>query len=383
MLPAVLFLSATSVFAVSPDSISIFFAGDLMQHDAQIKAAKRMDGSYDYSNSFAHVRSYIRSADIAVGNLEVTLGGTPYRGYPAFSAPDEYLYAIRDAGFDVLMTANNHCMDRGVTGLRRTIKMVDSLRIKRAGTYIDKEDRIHNYPLLIEKKGFRIAFLNATYGTNGIPVKEPGTVNFIDRDQLKADILKARLMKPDIIIAFMHWGQEYKTMPSPEEVDLAKWLIALGVNHVIGSHPHVIQPVVLMGDSITPQKNLVAFSLGNYISNMSARHTDGGLSLKLLFKKVNGITRLVSYEKSLVWTSRPVLNEKSDFILYPSSIDRKCLNNREKQKMENFLIDAGKILDSGKDIMKPDKNEKNRRKVCKIGNNAYLCIAFERKADIW
>lgn len=362
LLPAVLFLSATSVFAVSPDSISIFFAGDLMQHDAQIKAAKRMDGSYDYSNSFAHVRSYIRSADIAVGNLEVTLGGAPYRGYPAFSAPDEYLYAIRDAGFDVLMTANNHCMDRGVTGLRRTIKMVDSLRIKRAGTYIDKEDRIHNYPLLIEKKGFRIAFLNATYGTNGIPVKEPGTVNFIDRDQLKADILKARLMKPDIIIAFMHWGQEYKTMPSPEEVDLAKWLIALGVNHVIGSHPHVIQPVVLMGDSVTPQKNLVAFSLGNYISNMSARHTDGGLSLKLLFKKVNGITRLVSYEKSLVWTSRPVLNEKSDFILYPSSIDRKCLSNREKQKMENFLIDAGKILDSGKDIMKPDKNEKKQAK---------------------
>lgn len=362
LLPAVLFLSATSVFAVSPDSISIFFAGDLMQHDAQIKAAKRMDGSYDYSNSFAHVRSYIRSADIAVGNLEVTLGGTPYRGYPAFSAPDEYLYAIRDAGFDVLMTANNHCMDRGVTGLRRTIKMVDSLRIKRAGTYIDKEDRIHNYPLLIEKKGFRIAFLNATYGTNGIPVKEPGTVNFIDRDQLKADILKARLMKPDIIIAFMHWGQEYKTMPSPEEVDLAKWLIALGVNHVIGSHPHVIQPVVLMGDSVTPQKNLVSFSLGNYISNMSVRHTDGGLSLKLLFKKVNGITRLVSYEKLLVWTSRPVLNEKSDFILYPSSIDRKCLNNREKQKMENFLIDAGKILDSGKDIMKPDKNEKKQTK---------------------
>ena len=362
MLPAVLFLSATSVFAVSPDSISIFFAGDLMQHDAQIKAAKRMDGSYDYSNSFAHVRSYIRSADIAVGNLEVTLGGAPYRGYPAFSAPDEYLYAIRDAGFDVLMTANNHCMDRGVTGLRRTIKMIDSLRIKRAGTYIDKEDRIHNYPLLIEKKGFRIAFLNATYGTNGIPVKEPGTVNFIDRDQLKADILKARLMKPDIIIAFMHWGQEYKTMPSPEEVDLAKWLIALGVNHVIGSHPHVIQPVVLMGDSVTPQKNLVAFSLGNYISNMSVRHTDGGLSLKLLFKKVNGITRLVSYEKLLVWTSRPVLNEKSDFILYPSSIDRKCLNNREKQKMENFLIDAGKILDSGKDIMKPDKNEKKQTK---------------------
>lgn len=358
LLPAVFLLSATSVFAVSSDSLSIFFAGDLMQHDAQIKAAKRKDGNYDYSNCFAHVKPYIRSADIAVGNLEVTLGGAPYRGYPAFSAPDEFLFAIRDAGFDVLMTANNHCMDRGVAGLRRTILMIDSLKIKRAGTYINIEDRIHNYPLLIEKKGFRIAFLNATYGTNGIPVKEPWSVNFIDRKQLRADILKARLMKPDIIIAFMHWGQEYKTMPSPDEIELSKWLIGLGVNHVIGSHPHVIQPMVLLGDSVSPQKNFVAFSLGNYISNMSVRNTDGGLSVKLLFKKVNGITRLVSYENSLVWTSRPILNEKSDFILYPSFVDEKCLNIREKQKMNSFIEDALQILDRGKNIMKQDKNEK-------------------------
>ncbi len=358
LLPAVFLLSATSVFAVSSDSLSIFFAGDLMQHDAQIKAAKRKDGNYDYGNSFAYVKPYIRSADIAVGNLEVTLGGAPYRGYPAFSAPDEFLFAIRDAGFDVLMTANNHCMDRGVAGLRRTIRMIDSLKIKRAGTYINKEDRIHNYPLLIEKKGFRIAFLNATYGTNGIPVKEPWSVNFIDREQLRADIMKARLMKPDIIIAFMHWGQEYKTMPSPDEIELSKWLISLGVNHVIGSHPHVIQPMVLLGDSVSPQKNFVAFSLGNYISNMSAHNTDGGLSVKLLFKKVNGITRLVSYEKSLVWTSRPILNEKSDFILYPSFVDEKCLNIREKQKMDSFIEDALQILDRGKNIMKQDKNEK-------------------------
>lgn len=358
LLPVVFLLSATSVFAVSSDSLSIFFAGDLMQHDAQIKAAKRKDGNYDYSNSFAYVKPYIRSADIAVGNLEVTLGGAPYRGYPAFSAPDEFLFAIRDAGFDVLMTANNHCMDRGIAGLRRTIRIIDSLKIKRAGTYINKEDRIHNYPLLIEKKGFRIAFLNATYGTNGIPVKEPWSVNFIDREQLRADILKARLMKPDIIIAFMHWGQEYQTIPSHGEIELSKWLISLGVNHVIGSHPHVIQPMVLLGDSVSPQKNFVAFSLGNYISNMSARNTDGGLSVKLLFKKVNGITRLVSYEKSLVWTSRPILNEKSDFILYPSFVDEKCLNIREKQKMDSFIEDALQILDRGKNIMKQDKNEK-------------------------
>lgn len=358
LLPIAFLLSATSVFAVSSDTLSIFFAGDLMQHDAQIKAAKQNSGSYDYSNCFTHVKQYIRSADIAVGNLEVTFGGKPYRGYPAFSAPDEFLYAIRDAGFDIMMTANNHCMDRGMAGLRRTIHMIDSLKLKRAGTYIDKKDRVDNYPLLVEKNGFRVAFLNATYGTNGISVKEPSIVNFIDRDQLKFDIMKARMMRPDIIIAFMHWGYEYKTMPSSSEKDLAKWLLNMGVDHVIGSHPHVIQPVVMIGDTISPRKNLVVFSLGNYISNMSARHTDGGLSLKLLFKKVNETTRLISYEKSLVWISRPILNEKSDFIVYPSFVDSKYLNDSEKQRMGRFLNDAKEILDSGKNIYKTDKNEK-------------------------
>ena len=358
LLPIVFVLSATTVFAVSSDTLTILFAGDLMQHEAQIKAAKRENGVYDYSNCFKHVKSYIRSCDIAVANLEVTLGGPPYKGYPAFSAPDEYLFAIRDAGFDVLMTANNHCLDRGALGLRRTINMLDSMKIKRAGTYINAEDRIHNYPLLVEKKGSRIVFLNATYGTNGISVKEPNIVNYIDRQRLKYDIMKARLMKPDVIIAFMHWGEEYKTTPSSNEIELAQWLIGMGVDHVIGAHPHVIQPVSVIGDTIKPQKHLIVFSLGNYISNMSARHTDGGLSVKLFFKKVNGITRLLFYEKSLVWTSRPMLNCKSDFILYPSDIDAKYLNNNEKQRMNRYIKDANEILDKRITVLDADKNEK-------------------------
>ncbi|MBU3837953.1 MAG: CapA family protein [Candidatus Phocaeicola faecigallinarum] len=358
LLPIVLWLSATTVFAVSSDTLSIFFAGDLMQHDAQINAAKMADGRYDYSRCFMYVRPYIRSADIAVGNLEVTLGGPPYRGYPAFSAPDEYLFAIRDAGFDVLMTANNHCLDRGKPGLERTIDMLDSLKIKRAGTYKNVDDRIHNYPLLVEEKGFKVAFLNATYGTNGINVTKPNIVNFIDRQQLKQDIMKARLMKPDIIIAVMHWGQEYKTTPCSEEIELAEWLISMGVDHVIGSHPHVVQPVAIIGDSVCPQKHLVVFSLGNYISNMSARNTDGGLSVKLYFKRINGITRLLSCEKSLVWTSRPILNNKSDFILYPADIDAKCLNNNEKQKMNRYIQDTNRILKNGDSIFVIDKDEK-------------------------
>lgn len=356
LLPAVFWLSATTVFAVS-DTLSILFVGDLMQHDAQIKAAKRTD-RYDYDGCFVNVKQYLCSADIAVGNLEVTLGGPPYRGYPAFSAPDDFLYAIRNVGFDVLMTANNHCLDRGASGLRRTIMMLDSLKIKHAGTYLGLDDRIHNYPLLVEKKGFKVVFLNATYGTNGISVTGPEMVNYIDKRQMELDIMKARLMKPDIIIAFMHWGEEYKTMPSSKEVELARWLIGMGVDHVIGSHPHVIQPVSMIGDTISPQRNLVVFSLGNYISNMSARHTDGGLSVKLLFKKVNGITRLLSYEKSLVWTSRPVLSGKQNFILYPCDMDLKSLNNNEKQRMMRFVIDARQILSSDVPLLNEDKIEK-------------------------
>lgn len=362
LLPAVMWLSATTVFAVSSDTLSIFFAGDLMQHDAQIKAAKRDDGKYDYSSCFTHVKPFVSSADIAVGNLEVTLGGAPYRGYPAFSAPDEFLFAVRNAGFDVLMTANNHCLDRGAFGLERTIDMLDSLKIKHAGTYRDADDRIHNYPLLIEKKGFRVAFLNATYGTNGISPERPNIVNYIDRLQLRNDIMKARLMKPDIIIAFMHWGNEYRTSPSIAEVELAEWLISMGVDHVIGSHPHVIQPVAMIGDSICPQKHLVVFSLGNYISNMSVRHTDGGLSVKLYFKKINGITRLLSYEKSLVWTSRPILSGKTNFILYPEDVDAKYLNNSEKQRMKRYIDDASLILESYDGMIINDKKEKKQEK---------------------
>ena len=347
LLPTVLLLSATTVYAVSADTLTIYFAGDLMQHEAQIKSAKRSDGSFDYSKCFSYVKQYIRAADIAVGNLEVTLGGTPYRGYPAFSAPDEYLYAIRDAGFDVLMTANNHCLDRGSNGLVRTIGILDSLRLKHAGTYIDKDDRINNYPLLVESKGFKVVFLNATYGTNGISVTHPRIVNYIDRKQLENDIMKARLMKPDIIIAFMHWGNEYQTKPSKNEIELARWMINMGVDHVIGSHPHVIQPVELIGDTLAPQKHFIAYSLGNYISNMSARHTDGGLAVKLVFKKVDGITRLLSYDYSFVWTSRPALSGKLDFILYPEQIGDEYLNGAEKLRMKRYINDAESVLSNG------------------------------------
>ena len=117
-----------SVTLSSQERITLLFVGDLMQHQAQIDAAHVSEGKYDYSSCFSLIKEQISQADLAIGNLEVTLGGRPYRGYPMFSAPDEYLQAIKDAGFDILLTANNHCLDRGKKGMERTILLRYSLR---------------------------------------------------------------------------------------------------------------------------------------------------------------------------------------------------------------------------------------------------------------
>ena len=124
--------------------VTLLFAGDLMQHITQINAAKTKAGSYDYSSYFDKVSPYIQSFDLAIANLEVTLGGKPYSGYPRFCAPDEYLFAIRDAGFDILETANNHSADKGQRGIERTIQMLDSLKMSHFGTYINENEREKN-----------------------------------------------------------------------------------------------------------------------------------------------------------------------------------------------------------------------------------------------
>ncbi len=331
-------------FAVAQEQITLLFAGDLMQHATQIEAARQGD-TYNYAPCFQHVKDEISRADLAIGNLEVTLAGKPYTGYPSFSAPDEYLFALRDAGFDVMLTANNHCLDRRRKGLERTNQLLDSLGLARAGTYINKKEREERYPLIVEKKGFRIAFLNYTYGTNGIPVTEPNIVNFIDKEQMKADILAARRKRPDIIIACMHWGLEYRLLPEKQERELADWLIAQGVDHVIGSHPHVVQPMEIQEDVHTPYRHVLVYSLGNFISNMSNENSDGGAMVKLKFQRVWGITQLKECSYSLIWTSRPILSGRANFEVYPASFVDKPLQPEELTPMKLFLNNARVLFD--------------------------------------
>lgn len=313
--------------------LSILIAGDFMQHGPQIQAAMRPDSTYNYDECFARVKPVIEDADVAIGNFEVTLGGKPYAGYPRFSAPDEYLQAIIDAGIDIILTANNHCLDTGKHGLERTIHVLDSIGVPRMGTYLDEEDRDYYYPYLLELNEIRVVVLNFTYGTNGLKVVEPNIVNMMDTTVIARDLDKALAMNPDVVIAIPHWGIEYQTLPSKEQRMMAKWLLDKGVDHVIGGHPHVAQPMELLNDG----KNFVAYSLGNVISNQSKPNTYGGYMVRLDFVKNDSLTMLSDCAYIPYWVSRPHDNGfKHNYRLLPLDEPDSLLTKKERQQRDTI-----------------------------------------------
>lgn len=313
-----LLLNIFYVTSAQEQKLKLLFVGDAMQHITQIKAAKVGNG-YNYDSYFKHTQKEIEDADIAIVNLEVTLGGKPYTGYPCFSAPDEFAWKLKEVGFDVFLTANNHCLDKGKKGLERTILMLDSMRVKHLGTYTDQKNYNFRYPMMMKKNGIRIAMLNYTYDTNGLKVKAPNIVNYIDKKQILKDIDMAKCMYADIIIANMHWGDEYKLYPNKEQKELADFLIDNGVNLVIGSHPHVVQPIDIRkeNDSI---KQVVVYSLGNFVSNMSANNTDGGMMVSIeLSKEKDKPVTIDKCDYSLVWVHKPVIDGRKQYQLIPIS----------------------------------------------------------------
>ena len=214
--------------AVPATEVSLLFAGDAMQHKAQIQSAKQGE-AYDYSPCFADITHEIASADYAVVNLESPIGGQPYTGYPCFSAPDEFPIALQNAGFDLFLTANNHCLDRYTRGAIRTLHILDSIGTDHIGTYDSKDSFERFYPFITSIKGIRIAFLNYTYGTNGFTPHSPLIVNYIDKEK-KKDIFRAKTLSADLIVACLHWGDEYQLLPNKRQEDLADFLVKEGYN---------------------------------------------------------------------------------------------------------------------------------------------------------
>ena len=325
------------------DSLSILVAGDLMQHTPQINAAHR-GNTYEYKECFELVKPVVSEADLAIANFEVTLGGPPFKGYPCFSAPDEYLLGILDAGFDVLTTGNNHCLDTRQKGLERTIQMMDSLKVPHLGTYKNAAEREKNYPLLVEKNGFRVVLLNFTYATNGLRVTQPNVVNYIDTLEIAKDIEKAKTMKPDLIIAIPHWGIEYALTPNKPDIELADWMFKKGVDHIIGGHPHVLQPMERRNATAKNGGNILVYSLGNYISNQYKDNTVGGGMVRLDFVKEDSVVKLVNWGYMLTYCSRPQVSGKKNFRIVPVEMDDQ-LNQQDKNIRDKFLRNMNNLFD--------------------------------------
>jgi len=297
--------------------LSLLFVGDIMQHDSNIAAAfNPVTGKYDYSACFEYVTPILQSADLTIGNLELTLAGKPYKGYPQFSAPNELAYELKRAGFDVLVTANNHSVDRGKKGIERTIDVLDTLTMLHTGTFKDSVARALTYPLLMEKNGFRLSLLNYTYATNGIPVPRPSIVNLIDTVQIKKDLEKARSQQSDAIIVFMHWGDEYQSLPNKEQKRLTNLCFREGAKLVVGSHPHVLQPMEWKKD----KDQLIAYSLGNFVSGQRPRYRDGGAMLWIDLQKVTkdsvSLTSIRNAEYELEWVQKSN-DAKKEFVMLP------------------------------------------------------------------
>ena len=314
---SILMLSVVSLLQ-SNHTINLMFVGDAMQHAPQITAAQQFDGTYDYTPCFQYIEDDVRWADLAVVNLECPLGGKPYTGYPCFSAPDSYAQRLKDVGFDLFLTANNHCLDRRDKGLVRTCQMLDSLRIPHIGTYRDQQERDRRIPYIVNVKGIRIAFLDYTYGTNGIPIQGNVIVDFIDQQQIERDIALARERGADAICVNLHWGIEYQLKPVAVQRTLADWLVTQGVDLIIGGHPHVVEPMEVRYSKEYDKKVLLVYSMGNFISNQSDIDTRGGAMVKLSMRLENGRPVIVEPRYKLFFVQKPVTRGEN-YVLIPEA----------------------------------------------------------------
>ncbi len=287
-------------------SATVVNIGDIMVHSTQLDGAKA-DGGYDFSAFFSDIDTFLSSADLAVGNLEVTFGGSEsgaFSGYPAFNTPDNLADVMKSAGIDVALTANNHCYDTGMSGLTRTLDVLSERNIAYSGTRKNASDK----PYLIKKvNGINIGIINYTYentssvqgrkSINGNLVRAEANelINSFSYEQIDAfyadaekQIAAMRSAGAEFIAFYMHWGEEYQLKQNTWQSSIAQRLCNMGVNIIVGGHPHVIQPMELIHSDDGENTTVCIYSLGNAVSNqrqelMSPECTTGHTEDGMLF----------------------------------------------------------------------------------------------------
>lgn len=345
-----IFLFWASVSFGQSEELSFLFVGDVMQHDGQIEAArnrseKRSD-DYEYDDGFKFIKPIVQEYDIRIANLEVTLAGKPFKGYPQFSAPDQLAETLKNTGFNIILTSNNHSCDRGAKGVLRTLDKLDELGLKHTGTFRNEEERDKNYPLIVNQNGMKIAILNYTYGTNGLKVAKPLIINYIDSAVIKKDVQKAKELKADYIICNMHWGKEYRSTPDKYQKKFESWCYEVGVDMVIGGHPHTVQPVVV--NQRNGQDQLTVWSLGNFVSNMRTRATRGGMTVGASLKKEGGKVALGAVDYRLIYTLKRKEGATTQYYILPDFDYNKYhpgfLNSEDLKRKNDFFSDSRKLF---------------------------------------
>lgn len=305
------------------DTARLVFIGDVMLHTGQISDAhsRYLAGggtleadkhqAYDFSPYLDDIRSTLSDADIAVANMEFTLAGPPFSGYPSFSAPDSYAEYAADCGIDIFLTANNHICDKGGRGLERTMDIYSRMSgIHGVSTTGCQDTAEGSGPdiLMLRINGISTAFLNFTYGTNASCSSRRYKVNILEKNTVRQALLKAKEAGADCIIALPHWGEEYRLRHSARQEEMAEWMAENGADIIIGTHPHVIQDfgTIYVNDGERGKKVPVVYSLGNIISNMSASNTQAGLLLEVtLTKDMSGKTDISGLRFRYTWCSLP------------------------------------------------------------------------------
>ena len=344
-----------------PITFTLTSLGDTLCHNTQYwDAYNSKTDEYDFSYVYEDIKNYTLSSDITIGSLETTFAGKEkgYSNYPTFNTPDSLATALKDIGVDVVSLAGNHALDYGYSGLCRTIDVFNNIGLSHLGTYKTAEDQ--EKILIKDVNGVKIAFINYTYGTNGIPLPsgKEFCVNLIDKDFIKKQINQAKEQNVDMIVACMHWGTEYRITANSEQKDLANFLFENGVDVILGNHPHVLEPMekktITLQDGTTKDV-FVVYALGNFTADQRAEITRDSAILnltitknsngKISIDKVNYIP-IYMYKNTTVSTHKfKILDIEKTIKDYEegknTSINSNVYNNLKKQleKIKSILGD--------------------------------------------
>ena len=345
----------------SVKNITISAIGDIMAHDDQLKAQFDKDtNTYSFDNNFKYVKPYISNSDLAIGNLETTLAGpkAKYSSFPKFNSPDELADAIKDSGVDIVSTINNHTYDRGSDGVYRTIDVLNSKEIEHVGT--QKNDEDENF-LIKDVDGVKLGITAYSYGQvygsttalNGLNIdyNDLNNLNIFNSsyvdiafNEIKDTLDVMNNKETDLQAVILHWGDEYTRQPNKFQKELAKKLCDYGVDIIIGSHPHMVQPIEMIKSDENDNETLVIYSLGNFLSNqrneiLNKKYTEDGVIVNIgVNKNLNtGETKISNVEYIPTWVNK--YNNKNGKLTYEII---PLINEKQLSKIDNLPLDKAK-----------------------------------------